>query len=257
MTRQAAEQLLGGSLDGMQKGQAGKTLQVNLKFIDSDAPARNVVAAYIGSDPKLKGEWVALGAHNDHVGIRAGGPVDHDSLHLYAQASYPIRERIALYNLENHICGGRQQTGCNAATPGAASTPRSAQPADRVDPRQSRQRAESERRHSRRLDQQRRRRRRLRLRDGARARRGVREEKPKPKRSMLFVWHTGEEKGLLGSRYFTDHPTVPRDSIVAQINIDMVGRGAATDLLRGKPELSAARRLAPALDGARRSHSRR
>ena len=44
---------------------------------------------------------------------------------------------------------------------------------------------------------------------------------------MLFVWHTGEEKGLLGSRYFTDHPTVPRDSIVAQINIDMVGRGGA------------------------------
>ena len=57
--------------------------------------------------------------------------------------------------------------------------------------------------------------------------------KVKPKRSLLFVWHTGEEKGLLGSRYFTDHPTVPRDSIVAQINIDMVGRGAASDLARG------------------------
>jgi Zn-dependent M28 family amino/carboxypeptidase len=57
--------------------------------------------------------------------------------------------------------------------------------------------------------------------------------KVKPKRSILFVWHTGEEKGLLGSRHFTDNPTVPRDSIVAQINIDMVGRGAATDLGAG------------------------
>jgi Zn-dependent M28 family amino/carboxypeptidase len=48
----------------------------------------------------------------------------------------------------------------------------------------------------------------------------------KPKRSMLFVWHIGEEKGLLGSSYFTDHPTVPIDSIVAQINADMIGRNA-------------------------------
>jgi Zn-dependent M28 family amino/carboxypeptidase len=52
----------------------------------------------------------------------------------------------------------------------------------------------------------------------------------KPKRSVVFVWHTGEEKGLLGSEWYTDHATVPRDSIVAQLNIDMVGRGAATDL---------------------------
>ncbi|HUK91591.1 MAG TPA: M28 family peptidase, partial [Blastocatellia bacterium] len=47
---------------------------------------------------------------------------------------------------------------------------------------------------------------------------------PKPRRSLLFVWHSGEEKGLLGSRYFADYPTVPMDHIVAQINMDMVGR---------------------------------
>src|SRR5204863_6539498 len=52
---------------------------------------------------------------------------------------------------------------------------------------------------------------------------------PRPRRSILFVWHTGEEAGLLGSSWFTDHPTVPRDSIVAQLNMDMVGRGAASD----------------------------
>jgi Zn-dependent M28 family amino/carboxypeptidase len=72
----------------------------------------------------------------------------------------------------------------------------------------------------------------------------------KPKRSLLFVWHTGEEKGLLGSRYFADHPTVPRDSIVAQINIDMVGRGGASDLGAGSDrylQLVGSRRLSTEL----------
>ena len=41
---------------------------------------------------------------------------------------------------------------------------------------------------------------------------------------MLLVWHGAEEKGLLGSAQFTKHPTVPIDSIVAQINSDMIGR---------------------------------
>jgi Zn-dependent M28 family amino/carboxypeptidase len=48
----------------------------------------------------------------------------------------------------------------------------------------------------------------------------------KPKRSSLFVWHVGEEQGLLGSSWFVDHPTVPIDSIVAQLNADMIGRNA-------------------------------
>jgi Zn-dependent M28 family amino/carboxypeptidase len=43
----------------------------------------------------------------------------------------------------------------------------------------------------------------------------------KPKRSLLFVFVTGEEKGLLGSRYFTSHPTVKPGSMIANINIDM------------------------------------
>jgi Zn-dependent M28 family amino/carboxypeptidase len=43
----------------------------------------------------------------------------------------------------------------------------------------------------------------------------------KPQRSLLFVFVTGEEKGLLGSRYFTTHPTVKPGSMIANINIDM------------------------------------
>ena len=48
--------------------------------------------------------------------------------------------------------------------------------------------------------------------------------KQRPRRSVLFVWHCGEEKGLWGSRYFTDYPTIPLAQIVAQLNIDMIGR---------------------------------
>jgi hypothetical protein len=47
---------------------------------------------------------------------------------------------------------------------------------------------------------------------------------PRPRRSLLFIWHAGEERGLYGSRYFADYPTVPLDKIVAQLNIDMIGR---------------------------------
>jgi Zn-dependent M28 family amino/carboxypeptidase len=43
----------------------------------------------------------------------------------------------------------------------------------------------------------------------------------RPKRSMLFVVFTAEEKGLLGSRYFAGHPTVPEKEIAADLNLDM------------------------------------
>jgi Zn-dependent M28 family amino/carboxypeptidase len=43
----------------------------------------------------------------------------------------------------------------------------------------------------------------------------------RPKRSMLFVVFTAEEKGLLGSRYFAGHPTVPSNDLVADLNMDM------------------------------------
>ena len=42
-----------------------------------------------------------------------------------------------------------------------------------------------------------------------------------PRRSVLFLAVTGEEKGLLGSRYFASHPSVPAGSIVADLNLDM------------------------------------
>jgi hypothetical protein len=47
---------------------------------------------------------------------------------------------------------------------------------------------------------------------------------PRPKRSMIFVTVSGEERGLWGSSYFTENPPVPIEEMVANINADMVGR---------------------------------
>lgn len=46
----------------------------------------------------------------------------------------------------------------------------------------------------------------------------------KPRRSILFLLVSGEEKGLLGSKYFTDHPVYPLEKTMVDLNIDMVGR---------------------------------
>lgn len=46
------------------------------------------------------------------------------------------------------------------------------------------------------------------------------------RRSALFVWHGAEERGLLGSRWYSAHPTVPAAAIVAVLNGDMIGRNA-------------------------------
>jgi Zn-dependent M28 family amino/carboxypeptidase len=45
---------------------------------------------------------------------------------------------------------------------------------------------------------------------------------PQPKRSILFAAFTGEEKGLLGSRWFVSHPTVPVDQLAANVNLDQL-----------------------------------
>jgi Zn-dependent M28 family amino/carboxypeptidase len=44
------------------------------------------------------------------------------------------------------------------------------------------------------------------------------------RRSALFIWHGAEERGLYGSYWHVDHPMVPRDSIIAVLNGDMIGR---------------------------------
>src|SRR5688500_16077673 len=63
--------------------------------------------------------------------------------------------------------------------------------------------------------------------------------KTRPRRSVLFVWHAGEEKGLWGSEYFNKFPTVDIKNVVAQLNIDMIGRSKkANDTNTENAELS-------------------
>jgi Zn-dependent M28 family amino/carboxypeptidase len=45
-----------------------------------------------------------------------------------------------------------------------------------------------------------------------------------PRRSILFMTVIGEEKGLLGSQYYTEHPAIPLKNTIANLNIDMIGR---------------------------------
>jgi Zn-dependent M28 family amino/carboxypeptidase len=47
---------------------------------------------------------------------------------------------------------------------------------------------------------------------------------PRPRRSVVFVWHSGEEANLYGSRYNADFPIVPLEKVQCQLNIDMIGR---------------------------------
>jgi len=48
----------------------------------------------------------------------------------------------------------------------------------------------------------------------------------RPRRSLVFMTVSGEERGLWGSAYFADHPTVPLADVIADLNIDMVGRNS-------------------------------
>jgi hypothetical protein len=226
-----AQRLVGADPASVRTGAAGRWLRVgSLAFTRSPAPARNVIGIIPGSDPALRGEYVALGAHNDHLGTRFAGALDHDSLRTYNIMANRIVEA------RTHVTPG---------TPGGGLTP-----AERASIHvnvDSLRRIRPARRDS--------------IYNGADddgsgsvavleiaeafAKSGV-----KPRRSLIFVWHTGEEAGLLGSRYFTDNPTVPRDSIVAQLNMDMIGRGAAFDIVGGGPtylQLVGSRRLSTEL----------
>lgn len=49
-------------------------------------------------------------------------------------------------------------------------------------------------------------------------------QKPKPRRTIVFIAFSGEEEGLIGSSYYVNHPAVPLANTVAMINMDMIGR---------------------------------
>jgi Zn-dependent M28 family amino/carboxypeptidase len=58
---------------------------------------------------------------------------------------------------------------------------------------------------------------------------------PRPKRSVIFLWDSGEERGLWGTRHFVSKPPVPLEKIVAEFNVDMIGANRAP----GSPDADA------------------
>jgi hypothetical protein len=203
-----ATRILGAPLESVTPGKLGAVVHGSLTYTQDPSPlkypGRNVIGIIPGSDPALRNEYIAIGAHNDHVGIRRT-PADHDSLRLFNQ----IADSIYL-----------ARTGTHPGLPGFGLTAEErATIKINVDSLRKIRPARIDSINNGADD------------DGSGsvglleiaeyfAKSGVR-----PKRSLLFVWHTGEEGGLYGSQYFTDNPTVPRSSIVGQVNIDMIGRG--------------------------------
>lgn len=112
---------------------------------------QNVVALWEGSDPTLKAEMIAIGAHYDHDGTRPNAPGD------------------------DKIWNGADDDGSGTVAVLAIAE-------------------------------------------------ALARAKTRPKRSVLLVWHAGEEKGLWGANYFNKFPTVDIKKVIAQLNIDMIGR---------------------------------
>ncbi len=201
LTAGAAAKLLGMPVESMGVGMSHTTVSGALVQKDEPAPAYNVAAILEGGDKKLKGEFIAIGGHNDHVGVGQVA-VDHDSLHAVNKAIWwwrenndakqptqAVRDSIAKAVVATLKSSGRRDSIRNGADDDGSGSMGVLEVAEKFA-----------------------------------------KTKARPKRSILFLWYTGEEKGLLGSRYFTDHPTVPRDSVVSAINIDMIGRGGAEDI---------------------------
>ncbi|MGI8567062.1 MAG: M20/M25/M40 family metallo-hydrolase [Pyrinomonadaceae bacterium] len=141
---------------------ANKKITLTVGTTVETMTTQNVVAVIEGSDPALKNEYVALGAHYDHVGRGTTDPSQGRGPHPDGKA-------------EDDIWNGADDDGSGTVALLALAKALATGPA-------------------------------------------------RPKRSILFVWHAGEEKGLWGARYFTENPTVPLNQIVTQLNIDMIGR---------------------------------
>ncbi len=142
--------MTGEPLDGFEIS-AAKKISLNVATKTEDTYSQNVVGILEGSDPVLKNEYVAVGAHYDHVGMN---PFWNGDDKIWNGADDDGSGTVAVLSMAEAFAKGAQR----------------------------------------------------------------------PKRSILFIWHAGEEKGLWGSEYFTDNPTVPIGSIITELIIVMIGR---------------------------------
>jgi hypothetical protein len=176
----------------------------------SERLTRNVVGLIEGADPKLKDTYVMFGAHLDHIGYSETGGGAQPS-----PSGCRSRSQTALDALAK---AGKQPQKTVARGGGAAGGGRAGAPAMNSLPFDQRDFINNG------ADD-----------DGSGSTAELAIAKafalgPKPKRSVVFVWHTGEEAGLYGSRYNADFPVVPLDKVQAQLNMDMVGRDDCDDV---------------------------
>jgi len=218
ITGATAERIFGRPLEGLRVGASGQPVSGHWAYAWrlSEWPARNVVAILPGSDPEKAGEYVLISAHNDHNGV-SGTAVDHDSLRAV------------------NMVTRRQGSNDPACRPNAAQQ-------HVIDSLIARARSI----RAPRMDS---------IMNGADddgsgtmimlevAERFAAEH---PARSIIFVSHQGEEGGMLGSRWFTDHPSIPLESVVAALNMDMEAKGRVDQVMFGGPtsiQILGARRL--------------
>ena len=207
ISRSAAAQLFGRPADQLTVGDAGQSVTAswNYEWHMSKTPARNVIAILPGSDASRAAEYVLVGAHNDHNGVNAVA-VDHDSL----RAVNTVTRR---QGANDPVCRPTelQQHQIDSLITRARSIrpPRRDSIMNGADDDGS----------------------------GTVVLLEIAEKfaSEKPARSIIFVSHEGEESGLLGSRWFVDHPTVPLTAIAAAHNMDMVGKGRVDQVKFGGP----------------------
>ncbi|MFN8570721.1 MAG: M28 family peptidase [Gemmatimonadaceae bacterium] len=207
ITAPVAARIFGKPADQLAVGATGQSISASwsASWRMSATPARNVIAILPGSDPARAAEYVLVGAHNDHVGTSPVA-VDHDSL----RAVNTVTRR---QGANDPACRptADQQRRIDALIAHARSIrpPRRDSVFNGADD------------------------------DGSGtvvmleiAERFAAE---RPARSIVFISHQGEEGGLLGSRWFVDHPTIPLNAVVAAHNMDMVGKGRVEQVKFGGP----------------------
>ena len=190
-------------------GATGESVGFDLQFSESPALARNVVAVLPGRDPALRGQYVAVLSHTDHEPARTRA-VDHDSARTMAQLRRALAERMQ--GRDRRAATEFAELKVNVDSLRAIRPARPDSIMNGADDNGSGSMAALEIAEAFASDPER------------------------PRRSLLFVWHAAEELGLIGAGWFTEQPTVPRDSIVGAYNLDMVGRGHEGDIAGGGPE---------------------
>ncbi len=124
----------------------GQALTIQMRIVDQPTTVPNVVGWLQGSDPSLRHEYIVMGAHLDHLGVKAG-----------------------------FVFPGADDNGSGSTALLSVARAMTINPV-------------------------------------------------RPKRSVLFMWFAAEEIGLIGSKYYCDHPVLPLQNMTSMLNVDMVGR---------------------------------